>query len=153
MHPECPGACPAPASDTGTDPFPCHSRGPTRPSHAPRPDSFPPTRTPRKITDTPEEKYRNLSYLFNYYLHQDWTIDGETLSDVFERNEALHELSRGIRQEAEILLKEGHDNQHLDDIFFGRWGAGYEPEADDYQTWHEVLREIIRFSERHIRHT
>jgi hypothetical protein len=99
--------------------------------------------------ETPEEKYKNLSYLFNYYLHQDWTIEGETLAKVFEQNEALHEISQGIQREAELLLKEGHDHQYLDDIFFGRWSAGYEPEVEGYETWQEVLEEIIRFSKRY----
>lgn len=99
--------------------------------------------------DTPEEKYRNLCYLFNYYLHQDWTIEGETLSEVFERNQALHKISKGLQQEATALLEEGHDNQHLDEIFFGRWSAGYEPEAEGHETWNDVLREIVLISERY----
>ncbi|WP_433700935.1 contact-dependent growth inhibition system immunity protein [Nocardiopsis sp. CA-288880] len=99
--------------------------------------------------ETPEEKYNKLSYLFNYYLHQDWTIEGETLSEVFEKNTVLQSLSGGIKREAEALLAEEHKNQHLDDIFFGRWSAGYEPEADGLDDWHHVLREIVRYCDRY----
>ena len=125
--------------------------GTHRTSHRTNPGFTPPSpiRTHRNTIQTPEEKYRNLSYLFNYYLHQDWTIEGETLSAVFEQNEALHEISKRLRKEAELLLEEGHSNRHLDDIFFGRWGAGYEPEAEGHETWQEVLEDIIRFSKRH----
>ncbi|WDZ88849.1 contact-dependent growth inhibition system immunity protein [Nocardiopsis sp. HUAS JQ3] len=96
-----------------------------------------------------DNRFRNRCYLFNYYLHQDWTIEGETLSEVFEKNKTLHEISQGLRQEAKTLLKEGHDNQCLDDIFFGRWSAGYEPEVEGHEDWNDVLREIVRFSDRY----
>ncbi|WAE75598.1 contact-dependent growth inhibition system immunity protein [Streptomonospora nanhaiensis] len=99
--------------------------------------------------ETPEEKYKNLSYLFNCYLHQDWTIEGENLSEVFDSSQALQNLSGGIQREAETLLAEEYDNQFLDDIFFGQWGAGYEPEADGLDDWQHVLKEIVRYCDRY----
>ncbi|GAA1440446.1 hypothetical protein GCM10009602_13220 [Nocardiopsis tropica] len=99
--------------------------------------------------ETLEGNFNNLYRLFGSYLHQDWTIEGETLSKVFEQNNALHEICKGIKQEAKLLLEKGYDNQFLDDIFFGQWGAGYEPEADGLDDWHHVLREIVRYCERY----
>ena len=98
---------------------------------------------------TLEENFKNLYYLFGAYLHQDWTIEGETLSDVFDKSQALQNLSGGIKREAESLLAGEYDNQFLDDIFFGQWGAGYEPEADGLDDWHHVLREIVRYCDRY----
>ncbi|MES0836708.1 contact-dependent growth inhibition system immunity protein [Nocardiopsis tropica] len=94
-----------------------------------------------------EGNFKNLHHLFGAYLHQDWSTEGETLSDVFEKSKALQNLSEGMRREAESLLAEEYDNKFLDDIFFGQWGAGYEPEADGLDDWHHVLREIVRYTE------
>lgn len=96
-----------------------------------------------------ERKLDSLRYLFTHYLHQDWTIEGESLSDIFEQNGALQDVSKEIKQEAESLLEEEHDNQHLDDIFFNHWSAGYEPEVEGYENWSDVLREIVRISGRY----
>jgi hypothetical protein len=92
---------------------------------------------------SPEGRYKNLCHLFTYYLHQDWTIEGGTLTEVFKRNQSLHEISKGIQEEARTLLEEGHGNQYLDGLFFGRRSAGYEPEAEGEATWHDTLRKII----------
>jgi len=96
-----------------------------------------------------ERKLDSLRYLFTHYLHQDWTVEGEYLSDIFEQNGALQDVSKEIKQEAESLLEEEHDNQHLDDIFFNHWSAGYEPEVEGYENWSDVLREIVRISGRY----
>ncbi|WP_152436841.1 contact-dependent growth inhibition system immunity protein [Nocardiopsis xinjiangensis] len=94
-----------------------------------------------------EEKYPTIKKLFITYLHQDWTIDGENLPDLFENLKALQGMSADLIQEINSLLSENYSNEDLDYIFFNRWLAGYEPDEDEGETWHDVLRQIRSISE------
>src|SRR5690625_3475523 len=96
-----------------------------------------------------ERKLDSLRYLFTHYLHQDWTVEGEYLSDIFEQYGALQDVAKEIKQEAESLLEEVHDNKHLDDIFFNHWSIAYENEKEGSENWSDVVREIVGSSGRY----
>ncbi|MGQ4269853.1 contact-dependent growth inhibition system immunity protein [Nocardiopsis changdeensis] len=101
--------------------------------------------------DKAKEEYANLYHLFTLYLHQDWTLEGSGISDIFSRSEGLQELSPGICREAKALIEEGRGNEYLDRLFFGKWSAGYEPEAEGFEDWSAVLKEIVKVSGRYVR--
>ncbi|WP_161628669.1 contact-dependent growth inhibition system immunity protein [Nocardiopsis salina] len=94
-----------------------------------------------------EEKYPTIEEFFSTYLHQDWTIDGESLPEPFENLKALQEMSADLIQEINSLLSDSYSNEDLDCIFFDRWLTGYEPNEDEGESWHDVLRQIRKICE------
>ena len=91
-----------------------------------------------------KDKYKDLHRLFVAYLHQDWTVEGSSLSEVFVNNEGLQSRAPGIYEDVESLLKENRDNDDLDRLFVRKWHTGYEPEEDEGENWTDVLQEIAR---------
>ena len=89
-----------------------------------------------------DSKYPTIRRLFIAYLHQDWTIDGESLPGLFENLRALQEMSADLSREINSILSEGYSHEDLDYIFFNRWLTGYEPYEDEGETWVDVLRQI-----------
>lgn len=90
-----------------------------------------------------------LHYLFVSYLHQDWTVEGELLSEIFQNHRELQVRAVRIRSEVSALLGSGIDDSGLDRIFFGKWRTGYEPDEDEGETWIDVLRRISDICDRH----
>ncbi|WP_307851323.1 contact-dependent growth inhibition system immunity protein [Nocardiopsis sp. MG754419] len=86
---------------------------------------------------------------FKTFMHQDWTISGETLEEVFESIEGFQEMRGGIRQGARALVESELTDQQLDEIIFGQWGSGYEPEVEDFGNWRSALEEIIRLCDKY----
>ena len=37
----------------------------------------------------------------------------------------------------------------MNQIFTGQWSAGYEPEAEDFSDWRDVLKEIVRLCDKY----
>lgn len=98
----------------------------------------------------PLEDLHDIRRFFVNYLHQDWSIYGETLEELFETNQGLGSLKEGVRAQARLLICSELDNEQLDQVFFGQWQAGYEPEAEDFEDWRAVLEEIVRLCDRHL---
>jgi|SRR5690625_661040 len=90
----------------------------------------------------PNSRFPNLSHLFGAYLDQDWSADGDTLDEIFENRSALRKMAPSFKKEISDILSLRLSNQELDDIFFGEWGAGYEPDEDEGETWEDVLCQI-----------
>lgn len=86
----------------------------------------------------------DIKRVFETLLHQDWTIEGNTLEEVLENNHGLEGTRDGVRDGARILIESSLTDRRLDDLIFGYWDAGYEPEAEGFDGWREVLREIVR---------
>lgn len=84
----------------------------------------------------------NLEWFFTTFMHQDWTIHGESLAEIFENLGGLQGVSETLRIEVRTLIDQGHSHQWLDDLFYGRWLAGYEPNEDEGGTWTDVLHQI-----------
>lgn len=84
------------------------------------------------------------------YLHQDWTIDGNTLEEVFENNEGLEGITEEVKRGAQTLIDSELSEHELDKIMLG-WGAGYEPEAEGFGDWRESLREIVRLCDKYLK--
>lgn len=114
-----------------------------------RPLAHPASCSTREALERQEKRYPTLSYLFNAYLHQDWTIDGNSLPEIFRNSEGLQSLAPRIQADIGSLLAEGHDHECLDRLFFGRWQAGYEPDEDDGEDWLDVLEQISRICRTH----
>ena len=96
-----------------------------------------------------DKELEDIRRVFETLLHQDWTIEGHTLEEVFENNYRLNGIRDGVRKGAQLLIDSELTNQHLDEIFFGLWGAGYEPEAEEFEDWRDVLREIVRLCDKY----
>lgn len=92
--------------------------------------------------DEMKEKYKNLHRLFAVYLHQDWTVEGDSLSGVFRNQKGLQGLSPKIHEDIEGLLAEGHGSDYLDRLFVRKWHTGYEPDEDAGEDWGDVLGQI-----------
>lgn len=90
------------------------------------------------------EELQDIRWLFNTFLHQDWTIDGETLEEVFANNRYMEGATEGIRIGALSLLKSDLTELQIEQLAAGPCGAGYEPEAEGFEDWRSALREIIR---------
>ena len=99
-----------------------------------------------------DEKYPTIRRLFIACLHQDWTIDGENLPELFENARELQSISADLGPEINSLLSENYSNEDLDYVFFNRWLTGYEPNEDEGETWHDVLRQIEELCGIHARH-
>ena len=91
--------------------------------------------------------YKTVEHLFGAYLHQDWTIDGHSLEEVFANAEALQELSPEIHREVTAMLQEEPTNQELEGLFFGQWQTGYEPEDPEGEDWIGVLHNLLEICE------
>lgn len=84
----------------------------------------------------------NLHHLFVAYLNQDWSTDGDTLEEIFQNRSELQRMSPELRSEISDLLQPGPTDQELDDLLYGEWLAGYEPDEDEGETWTDVLHQI-----------
>jgi hypothetical protein len=91
-----------------------------------------------------KEKYKNLHRVFAAYLHQDWTVEGSSLTEVFRNQKGLQDLAPKIHGEINDLLSEGHGNDYLDRLFVRKWHTGYEPDEDADEDWGDVLEQISR---------
>lgn len=92
----------------------------------------------------PDEELQDIRRLFETFLHQDWTIHGETLEEVLANNYGMDGTTEGIRIGALSLLKSDLTELQFEQLASGSWGAGYEPEAEGFEDWRSALREIIR---------
>ena len=45
--------------------------------------------------NVPLDALQDMRILFRHYLHQDWSIDGDTLEEIFETNEGFGDLKEG----------------------------------------------------------
>lgn len=84
------------------------------------------------------------------YLHQDWTIEGSTLEEVFENNEGLEGIAEEVKSGSQYLIDSNLSNHELDRIIMIEWGAGYEPEVEGFDDWRAALREIVRLCDKHL---
>lgn len=96
------------------------------------------------------ENLQNARYFFETFLHQDWSIDGDTLAEVFESNMGFGKLKEGLKNDAQMLIDSNFNNAELEQILVGRWSIGYEPEYGGFENWREVLQEIIRLCDKYM---
>lgn len=96
------------------------------------------------------EDLQSIRRCFETYLHQDWTIDGESLEEVFENNGCLGGIRLNVKAEAQSLIDSDLTDVQLDQLFTGQWGAGYEPEVEEFEDWRAALREIVRLCNMHL---
>ncbi|MEU3210494.1 hypothetical protein ABZ631_06200 [Nocardiopsis alba] len=90
------------------------------------------------------EDLSDIKHFFQAYLHQDWTIDGNTLEEVFENNHGLEGIREGVGTGARILIDSDLTEHRPGILLVRHWSAGYEPEDEDLGTWRGILKEIVR---------
>lgn len=92
-------------------------------------------------------RYDMIEHLFTAYLHQDWTIDGDSLEEVFQNVEPLQLLAPKIHGQIGQLLKENPTNEELEELFWGQWQTGYEPDDPEGEDWVGTLKRIMDICE------
>ncbi|WP_017582492.1 hypothetical protein [Nocardiopsis valliformis] len=90
------------------------------------------------------EDLDSIEWFFATFLHQDWTINGESLAEVFEGVDGLGPRREGVRRDAVLLLESGLGHEQLDRILWHAAQPGYEPEYEGFEDWRAALREIVR---------
>lgn len=96
------------------------------------------------------EDLKNARHFFVTFLHQDWSIDGDALAEVFDSNMGFGGMKVGLLEDVNNLIDSGYSEAQLEQILVGRWSIGYEPEYGGFESWRDVLREIVRLCEVHI---
>lgn len=93
------------------------------------------------------EELSDIEEAFGIYLHQDWTIDGNTLEEVFHENDGFEGFRIGVKKGARLLIDSELTELELEKLIAGSWGVGYEPEVEGFENWRSALREIVRLCE------
>lgn len=87
---------------------------------------------------------------FVTFLHQDWSIDGDTLEEVFDTNMGFGDMKEGLRADVKALIDSDFSEDLLEQILVGRWSIGYEPEYGGFGSWRGVLGEIVRLCDKYM---
>ena len=74
---------------------------------------------------------------------------GESLPEIFEEQEGAQDIAPRLKQEIELLLSENFSNEYFDEVLYGQWRAGYEPDEGEGETWADALHQIRDLCEIH----
>lgn len=96
------------------------------------------------------EELESARHFFVTFLHQDWSIDGDTLEEVFDTNMGFGDMKEGLRGDVVSLIDSDYSEAQLEYILVGMWSIGYEPEYGGFEGWRDFLRGLVRICETHM---